>query len=213
MLQFILDHTRLQSPTDLPELRLHLADQVMPIWRLMEAAAGGAEVPPPYWAFAWVGGIAIARHLLDQPHEAAGRRVLDFAAGSGLCSIAASKAGASEVLASDIDPHAAVAVQLNAAANGVQIGFSALDLLLEDPPRVDLILAGDVCYEERMTVRVMDWLGIAAARGSRVLIGDPGRSYLPAAGMRRLAEYSLRTTRELEERDSMSAAVYELDPS
>src|SRR5690606_2681386 len=139
-------------------------------------------LPPPFWAFAWAGGQGLARWLLDHPREAAGKRVLDFAAGSGLVGIAAMKAGAATVLCADIDPFCAAAVSLNARANDVRLDFTAEDLLDAPPPEVDLICAGDVCYEKPMTGRVLDWLARARANGTRVLIGDPGRSYFPRDG-------------------------------
>lgn len=213
MREFILQHTRLQRPPDLPELQLHLADEVMPIWRLSDAAGAGAggDPEPPYWAFAWVGGIAIARYLLDHPAEVSGREVLDLGAGSGVCAIAALIAGARSVLACDPAAESAAAVELNAAANGVAVRIAAGDVLRSEPPGVDLILAGDVCYEAKMSAKVLTWLGRAVTAGTRVLIGDPGRAYIPTTGLRRLAEYELRTTRELEERDTKSACVYELE--
>jgi predicted nicotinamide N-methyase len=170
----------------------------MALWRLMEQEQGGQEVPPPFWAFAWVGGQAIARYLLDHPQTVAGRRVVDFATGSGLCAIAAMRAGAAHALAADIDPICATAVAMNARANGVRVAFTNRDLLAADPPETDLILAGDVCYEEPVAARVLDWLHAAHTRGARVLIGDPGRAYFPRTGLARLANYDIPTTRDLE---------------
>ena len=181
---------------------------MLPIWRLLEAGQG--DLPPPYWAFAWVGGIALARYLLDHPEEVFGQRVLDFGAGSGLCAIAASKAGATEVLACDIDPWAGIAIELNAQANGVVIPFTVDDQLLNVVAGVDVILAGDVCYEGPMAARVLAWLRAASAGGVRVLVGDPGRTYFPASEFSPLAEYELASTRELEERDLSRAGVYRL---
>ena len=172
--------------------------------------AGEGDLPPPYWAFAWVGGIALARYLLDHPAEVLEQRVLDLGAGSGLCAIAALKAGASEVLASDIDPWAGIAVELNAQANGVMIPFTGDDQLLAAAAGVDVILAGDVCYEGPMAARVLAWLRAAAASGVRVLVGDPGRTYFPASEFSLLAEYELATTRELEEWDVSRAGVHRL---
>ena len=196
---FIGANTRLQTPPHAPELRLWLADEVTPIWRLTEEELGRQGLPPPFWAFAWAGGQAIARYLLDHPHEVAGRRVLDFACGSGLVGIAARLAGAAEVVANDIDPYCAAAVALNAQANDVEIGFYGEDLLQAEPPLFDLICAGDICYEKPLAARVEAWLRRARANGSRVLIGDPGRSYFPQAGLTPLAEYRVETTRELED--------------
>lgn len=182
-----------------PEVSLWLADEVTPIWRLTEEELGEMGVPPPFWAFAWAGGQALARWLLDHPQEVAGRRVLDFAAGSGLVGIAALRAGAAAALCADIDPFCGAAVALNGEANAVSPAFTALDLLDGPPPDVDVICAGDVCYERPMADRVLAWLGEARDRGVRVLIGDPGRTYFPKAGLTFLAEYQVPTTRELED--------------
>jgi predicted nicotinamide N-methyase len=197
---FILRHTRLQRPPHAPELQLHLADEIEPVWRMSEEALGGLGVPPPFWAFAWAGGQALARYLLDHPHEVAGKRVLDVAAGSGLVAIAAMKAGAMAATANDLDPYCPPAIALNAEANGVEVAFLEGDLLGAPPPGgFDLITAGDVCYEKPFTDKIMPWLEAARAAGTRVLIGDPGRSYFPKTGLRRLADYQVETTRELED--------------
>lgn len=195
---FILRHTRLQSPPHVPELRLHLADDIMALWRLMEEERGEEGVPPPFWAFAWVGGQAIARYLLDHPEAVVGRRVVDFATGSGLCAIAAMRAGAAHALAADIDSICATAVAMNARANGVRVAFTSRDLLAADPPETELLLAGDICYEEPVAARALDWLHVAHTRGVRVLIGDPGRAYFPRTGLIGLADYDIPTTRDLE---------------
>ena len=196
---FILANTRPQAPPHTPELLLHLADEVTPIWRMTEEQLGAIGLPPPFWAFAWAGGQALARYLLDHPHEVAGQRVVDFATGSGIVAIAARLAGAAQVLAADIDGFCAAAVALNAAANGVAVDFTGADLLDAPPPAADLILAADICYEQPLADRVMAWLGQARVAGARVLIGDPGRSYFPKQGMVRLADYQVETTRELED--------------
>jgi predicted nicotinamide N-methyase len=196
---FILANTRLQRPPHTPELLLHLADEVTPIWRMTEEELGALGLPPPFWAFAWAGGQAVARYLLDHPEEAAGRRVLDFATGSGLIAIAAMKAGAKAAAGSDIDDFCAAAVALNAEANGVCVGFIGEDLLAAPPPDAELICAGDVCYEKPMAEQVLAWLASAHARGARVLIGDPARTYFPREGLVKLAEYQVETTRELED--------------
>ena len=208
---FIREHTRLQRPPHAPELELWLADEVTPIWRMTEEELGAMGLPPPFWAFAWAGGQALARYLLDHPEEVAGKRVLDFATGSGLVAIAAAKAGAASVLASDIDDFCAAAVAVNAEANGVAIAFTGEDLLNAPPPAVDLICAGDVCYEKPMAEKVLAWLGVARDRGARVLIGDPGRSYFPREGLTRLADYQVATTRELEDYEVKRTGVWTLD--
>lgn len=205
---FVLANTVLQSPPFVPELILHLADEPMRTWgRLMEALQD-ADTEAPYWAFAWPGGQAVARYLLDHRREARGRSVLDLAAGSGICAIAALKVGARSVIASDIDPYAAHAIHLNAGANGVRPAFSEADLLDGDPPAVDLILAGDVCYQQPLADRAVAWLRAAAAQGTRVLMGDPGRAYFPRAELRLLAEYDVPIAARLEDRDIKRTGVY-----
>jgi len=205
---FILANTRLQAPPHTPELLLHLADEVTPIWRMTEDELGAIGLPPPFWAFAWAGGQALARYILDHPSEVAGRSAVDFATGSGIVAIAAAKAGAASVLAADIDPFCAAAVALNAGANGVSLDFTDADLLDAAPPAVDLILAADICYEQPLADRVMAWLAAARAAGARVLIGDPGRSYFPKSGLVKLAEYRVPTTRELEDSEIKRTAVW-----
>jgi predicted nicotinamide N-methyase len=205
---FILANTRLQAPPHTPELQLHLADEVTPIWRLTEEELGEIGLPPPFWAFAWAGGQALGRYLMDHPAEVAGKRAIDFATGSGIVAIAAMRAGAAEVRAADIDPFCAAAVALNAEANGVSVAFTAADLLAAPAPRVDLILAADICYEKPMAEAVMAWLGEARSAGARVLIGDPGRAYFPKSGLVRLAEYRVPTSRELEDAEIKRTAVW-----
>ena len=206
--RFILENTRLQSPPLLPELQLYLADEVMPIWQKAAQELGEPSAPPPLWAFAWAGGQAIARYVLDHPEEVAGKQVLDLATGSGLCAIAAMMAGAASTLAADIDMFSEAAVELNAQANGVHVAFTHRDLLDGNPPNTDLILAGDVCYEEPMAERVLAWLHDARMRGIRVLVGDPNRAHFPAECFTPLADYIVPTTRELEDRDVKQAGVY-----
>jgi predicted nicotinamide N-methyase len=207
---FILANTRLQAVPHAPEISLWLADEITPIWRLTEEELGELGLPPPFWAFAWAGGQAVARWLLDNPSEVAGRRVLDFATGSGLVGIAAMKAGAASALGADIDPFCQAAVALNAGANGVSLAFTDRDLLDAPPPQVDVICAGDVCYEGPMTEQVLEWLGRARANGTRVLIGDPGRTYFPKTGLDFLAEYRMQTTRELEDQEIKRSSVWSM---
>jgi predicted nicotinamide N-methyase len=203
---FILEHTRLQTPPHTPELQLHLADEITPIWRLTEEALAEIGLPPPFWAFAWAGGQALARYILDDPAIVAGKAVIDFASGSGLVAIAAKRAGAARVLAADIDPFCGAALEVNAAANGVAIDFTGEDLLDAPPPAwAEVILAGDICYEKPMA-----WLAQARAGGSVVLIGDPGRSYFPRSGLVKLAEYQVPTTRELEDFEIKKTSVWTL---
>ena len=205
---FIRANTRLQPVPHAPEISLWLADEVTPIWRLTEEELGEMGLPPPFWAFAWAGGQALSRWLLDNPEEVAGKRVLDFAAGSGLVGIAAMKAGAAQCLCADIDPFCAAAVAANAEANGVALAFTGHNLLERAPPDVDVICAGDICYERPMTEAVLAWLAQARARGVRVLIGDPGRTYFPRTGLAFLAEYRVPTTRELEDQEIKRSSVW-----
>ncbi len=207
---FILQNTRLQQPPHTPEIILHLADEITPIWKMTEEALAEIGLPPPFWAFAWAGGQALARYILDNPEEVAGKRVIDFASGSGIVAIAAMKAGAFEVLAADIDDFCGAALDLNAKANGVVVGYTGLDLLDAPAPQADVILAGDICYEKPLAAKVMDWLAAAHVRGVRVLIGDPGRSYFPKVGLEKLAEYQVETTRELEDFEIKKTAVWTL---
>ena len=196
-----------------PEISLWLADEVTPIWRLTEEELGEMGLPPPFWAFAWSGGQGLARWLLDHPAEVAGQRVLDFAAGSGLVGIAAMKAGAASVLCADIDPFCGAAVAVNARANDVALSFVAEDLLGAAPPEVDVLCAGDVFYEKPMADRVLAWLTLAADRGTRVLVGDPLRTYFPKSGFALLAEYQVPTTRELKDAAVKRSRVWTLTPA
>jgi predicted nicotinamide N-methyase len=206
---FILENTRLQVPPHTPELRLHLADEITPIWRLTEERLAEIGLPPPFWAFAWAGGQAVARHVLDHPQLVAGRQVLDFATGSGLVAIAAMLAGANSVLASDVDDFCGPAVALNAAANGVGVDYNASDLLDGPvPDGIEVILAGDICYEQPLAGRVLAWLTRARAEGRTVLIGDPMRTYFPRDGLIKLAEYQVPTTRELEDFEIKRTSVW-----
>ena len=193
-----------------PQISLWLADEITPIWRMTEEELGEIGLPPPFWAFAWSGGQGLARYLLDHPDEVAGRTVIDFATGSGLVGIAAMKARATSVLGADIDPFCGAAVALNAEANGIDMAFTDRDLLDAPPPPVDVICAGDVCYEKPMTERVLAWLGAARANGTRVLIGDPHRTYFPKSGLELLAEYQVPTTRELEDLAIKRSSVWAL---
>ena len=188
---FVRRNTRLLPVPDFPDMRLYQSADVMEVMHLAGSELGQADPALPFWAFPW----------------AAGLRVLDIASGSGLCAIVAMKSGAAWAHAVDIDPLSEAAVWLNARANGVHVGFSRGDVLRDPPPGCDLILAGDVCYEETMAARMLAWLGAAARAGIRVIVGDPGRAYFPP-GMERLAAYKVRTTRELEDRELKEAAVY-----
>lgn len=207
---FIRHWTHLATPPLVPEVRLHLAERVMPLWEAMAKEAGEPELPPPYWAFAWAGGQAIARYVLDHPAVVEGLRVVDLASGSGLCAIAALLAHAREVLAIDIDPWARDAVALNATANGVHIPFSHEDPLDGDVPDVEVILAGDIGYEWALAERGSAWLRRAVAAGVQVLIGDPERHHLPHAGLVLERSYEVPTTLDLEQTTSKHTAVYRM---
>ena len=197
--RLVLERTRPGRPPAVPELELHLADDMEQAWAGLQAELDDASLPPPFWAFAWLGGQALARHVLDTPAEVAGRRVLDLATGSGLCALAAARAGAAHVEGVDVDPVAVTAAGLNAERNGLELVLTVRDVLDEPlPPHVDVVLAGDVFYDAAMAERVQPWLLAAARRGARVLLGDPGRHYLPRALLTELAAYELTTTRDLE---------------
>jgi predicted nicotinamide N-methyase len=205
---FVLRQTRLRPVPGLEAIRLQLADEVLPLWGAIQRESGDADAPLPYWAFAWGGGLAIAHYLRDHPEAVAGRRVFDLASGSGLVAIAAMNAGASSVIASDIDPFAVVAIRLNARANHQRIAVLARDVLDEPPPDVDVVLAGDCWYEAGLAERVLPWLQGVRAAGIDVLVGDPGRRYLPATALEELARYEVRTTTELEDLALKTGHVY-----
>ena len=189
--EFLQAHTRIARPTIVPEVQLHVADDVVGLWEAMEDEGGGAGEDPPFWAAAWPGGQALARYVLDHPETVAGRRVLDLGAGSGLVAVAALRAGASGVLASDIDPYSQTAVVVNAELNGVTGVTVTGDVLDEGPPDVDVVLAGDVCYDREMTSRVLPFLGAAWLAGAAVYLGDPGRAYVPTEGLVEQAAYDV----------------------
>jgi predicted nicotinamide N-methyase len=209
---FIRRNTAIVAPPLVPEIRLHLATEVTPLWEATEETLAQGAVPPPYWAFAWAGGQALARYLLDHPEMAAGRDVLDFGAGSGLVAIAAAKAGARSVTAAEIDPFAAAAIAANAALNGVSIAVVTSDLSDGDTRVWKLVTAGDICYEQPMAERAMRWLRLLAGRGSTVLLGDPGRAHVPGGGLCELARYEVPTSRELEGRERCDGFVWRILP-
>ena len=209
--QFILDNTCLLAPPLVPEIRLHLAEESLPIWRKTEEELGEANVPPPYWAFAWAGGQALGRYLIDEPATVCGKRVLDVGSGSGLTAIVAARCGALEVMAADIDPFALAAVAINAAANGVDVATTTTDVLAAPPdPRWDVILVGDLFYERGLADAVLAYAQAAARQGALVLAGDPQRSYFPRDRFEQLATYSVPVTRELEDATIKQTAVWRL---
>jgi predicted nicotinamide N-methyase len=210
---FVLRHTQLRPVPGLEEIRLHLAEEVLPLWRSVQIETGDPDAALPYWAFAWAGGLAIGRYLREHAEAVAGRRVFDLASGSGLCAIAALRVGASEVTGADIDPFAAAAIELNARADGRRVTILRRDVLDEESPDVDVILAGDCWTDDRLAQRVLAWLHRARAHGIDVLVGDPGRRYLPTADLVEIASYDVRTTTELEDLEHKQGRVYGLRPS
>ncbi|MCH2395270.1 class I SAM-dependent methyltransferase [Oceanibaculum sp.] len=214
---FVTRNTSRRSAPLVPEILLHLADAVMPLWEMTEADLERQGIPPPYWAFAWPGGQAVARLILDRPELVKGKQVLDLGAGGGIAAIAAMKAGAAQATANDIDALALAAIALNAAANKVAVDVLDRDLLDDSaqggPARGwDVILAGDLCYEKPMAGRVMGWLRAAASRGTTVLLGDPGRAYAPADGLYKLGDFAVPVSRDLEDRDIRHTAVWQVLP-
>jgi predicted nicotinamide N-methyase len=203
---FIKTNAALIAPPLVPELKLYLATEVVPLWHATEDELAKIGVPPPYWAFAWAGGQALARYILDNPELVRGKRVLDIGAGSGLVALAAAKAGAGDVLAADIDAHACAAMALNAAANGCEIAITQDDVIGTDGDW-QVILVGDLFYERPLAERLLAWL---APLERMVLLGDPGRNYFPKQGVEKLAHYQVQTTRDLEDREIRETGVYRL---
>ena len=208
---FVASHTVIGQPALVPEIALHLATEITPIWQATEAWLDAHGVAPPFWAFAWPGSIALARLMLDGAVPVAGLRVLDFAAGCGLAGIAAAQAGAALVEACEIDPLAVAAIALNAARNGVAVRPLLQDMVGE-PCRWDVILAGDVCYEAPMARHITPWLRAMAGQGARVLMADPGRAYFSSAGVREVGRMLVPTSRELEDRDAREVVIVEILP-
>lgn len=207
----IRDNTEIAATRLVPELKLHLASDITPLWQLTEAELEQANLPPPYWAFAWPGSQALARLILDQPHWVRGHNVLDFAAGSGLAGLAAAWAGAALVTANDIDAVAIAAITLNADVNDLTIAIAGDDLTAAAPlTRWDVVLAGDVCYERPMTERIWPWLTALARAGTIVLMADPGRAYLPSAGLEEIARYPVPTLLAVEDREERMTRVFRL---
>ncbi len=209
---FIRTHTALAAPPLTPEIRLHLATAITPLWQATEETLERSNLPPPFWAFAWAGGQAIARYLIDAPALVAGRRVLDFAAGGGLVAIAAARSGARRVIANDIDPLAQVAQILNARANRVAVETLCRDIIGRPLPDTDIVMAGDVFYERAVAQRIESWLRGLAAAGKLVLVGDPGRTYLPKHGLEPVACYPVPTPLELEDLEIRETTVWRVLP-
>ena len=207
---FIRANTSILSPPLVPEIKLHLAHEALPIWQKTEDELGEIGLPPPFWAFAWAGGQALSRYLLDTPETVHGKQVIELASGSGMVGIAAIKAGAATVLSADIDLFSVAAIEVNAALNDVQLEFTSEDLLNDAPPNADLILVGDLFYEKGVAERCLTWLQQAQVKGIDVLIGDPGRSYLPKHQLVKVAEYSVPVSRDLEDAEIKQTAVWRL---
>jgi predicted nicotinamide N-methyase len=209
---FIRGNTIPMAPPLVPEISLHLATEITPLWQATEAILAASQLPPPYWAFAWAGGQALARHVLDHPELVRGRDVLDFGAGSGLLAIAAARSGARSVLAAEIDPVAAAAIALNAAINRAAVVVETADVIGRRPAPWQTILVGDMCYERPLAERLTAWLKELAQDGATVLLGDPGRNYLPQTGLAALARYRVPTPLDLEDREWREGVVWQLTP-
>jgi len=207
---FVRANTQIAAPPLLPEIALHLATEITPLWHATEATLAASQLPPPYWAFAWPGGQALGRHLLDRPELVRGRAVLDLGAGSGLLAIAAMKAGARCATAAETDAFAAAAIGLNAALNAVAIAIEGADVIGGDGSAWETVLVGDMCYERPLAERILAWLTPLAQAGVSVLLGDPGRAYLPKEGLVPLGHYPVPTPLDLEDRAERMTTVWRL---
>ena len=207
---FIRANTQLHEPPLIPEVKLWLASEIVPIWQMTEEELQENGLPPPFWAFAWAGGQALSRYILDHPEVVRGKRVLDFGSGSGLIGIAAMKAGAASVLAADIDPFAAAAIRLNAEVNNVSLLETTDNLVGSTNRGWDVILIGDMCYERPLAESIEIWVRGLVAEGAEAFIGDPGRTYLPKSGLEKIISYAVMTTRELEDTDVRNTSVWKI---
>lgn len=207
---FIRANTTVLAPPHVPEVRLHLAAEAHDLWRLTEEELQERGLPPPYWAFAWAGGQGLARHLLDFPETVRGRRVLDFATGSGLVAIAALGAGARAAVAVDTDPWCGAAVALNAPLNRMDPAFCCIDMIGRDEGW-EVVLAGDVFFDRELAARLVPWFAALRTRGAEVLIGDPGRAYLPRERLVPLAIHQVPVTRALEDSEVKRTTVWRFD--
>jgi len=205
---FVQANTGLHEPPLVPEITLHLATEIVPIWQMTEEQLEQSGLPPPFWAFAWAGGQALARYILDNPHIVNMSSVLDFGAGSGIVGIAAAKAKASSVLCADIDRFACEVMKLNSDTNGVEVNVTSEDLIGVTDRGWDVVLIGDMCYEGPLSQRIETWIHDLVSIGTTVLIGDPGRTYLPKSGLEPLVSYAVKTTRELEDTDVRNTSVW-----
>jgi predicted nicotinamide N-methyase len=208
--EFIRQNTSVMSPPLVPEIRLHLAHEAVPLWQKTEEELGEMGLAPPFWAFAWAGGQALARHVLDNPGSVENLRVVDLATGSGLVAIAAVQAGSASIVATDIDEFATIAAGMNAELNRVSLVIRLEDVLHLQPPSADVILVGDLFYEKTLAGRCLTWLRQAQGYGAKILIGDPGRNYLPREQLEKLAEYNVPVTRDLEDAEIKKTAVWQL---
>lgn len=208
---FITANTAVLPVPLVREVKLHLAEETLPLWKKTETELGEIGLPPPFWAFAWAGGQALARYILDHPDSVSGKQVIDLASGSGLVAIAAMQAGAASVVATDIDPFAVEAISINAHLNGVQVTAINSNLIECGLPNwPDVILVGDLFYDRSIAASLLGWLRRAAAAGTGILIGDPGRSYLPRNDLQAVASYTVPTSRELEDSEFKRASVWTL---
>jgi predicted nicotinamide N-methyase len=210
-IDFIRTQTRILSPSILPEIRLHLAAEFTPLWQMTEDRLRQSNLPPPFWAIAWPGGQGSARYILDNPDIVKGKRVVDFAAGSGLIAIAAMTAGAKSALAVDIDPLAIAAIGLNAEINHVDVKTSEGLDLTTPYTKAEVIIAGDICYQQAMSATLIRWLRLCAEGGVFVLLSDPGRAYVPQEGLIKLASYAMPTSRDIEDQDTRTATVWRME--
>jgi predicted nicotinamide N-methyase len=208
--EFIRQNTSVMSPPLVPEIRLHLAHEAVPLWQKTEDELGEMGLAPPFWAFAWAGGQALARYVLDNSDRVENLRVVDLATGSGLVAIAAVQAGSASIIATDIDEFATTAAGMNADLNQVSLEIKLEDVLHQQPPSADVILVGDLFYERTLAARCLAWLRQAQEQGAKIFIGDPGRSYLPRAQLEKLAEYNVPVTRDLEDAEIKKTAVWQL---
>jgi predicted nicotinamide N-methyase len=205
---FVLEQTRPGRAALVPEIALRLATEAVPLWQATEASMAATGLPPPYWAFAWPGGQALARELLDRPERVRGRRVLDVGAGGGIAAIAAAMAGATRAMAAEIDRFALAALAINAAENGVDVAIFDGDPIGRLDIDADVVLIGDLCYERPLAERVVPWLRRLAGAGVEVLLADPGRAYVPRDGLIELARHTVPTSLDLEDRATREAVIY-----